>query len=465
MAFDASGTFTRLRGNNSWKGDATAGTKIKSDLHDNNDNDIANGLSETLTKTGKSLPVVDIPWGGFKITNLGNPTQPGDAANKIYVDNLPGWPKSKNIEGADLDGRLNFTAPSGVNGITWTYADLSWVARHSVANKYSNYLTMNSGVAPNTTGDPVGDVFIIDEVGRITNNGRLSSNLVYDGAKWRTIDPGTATSMTYTGGSFTLQSNDTATITNKYAEATLRTFGSITSTTGNTFLTLDKQKSATGVYITGSMAGKTRWRMDLGNATAETATDRVGSDFYLYSWNNAGAAAVAELSISRSAHTATFAGTVSVGSINPSAYGIHPGAGVMGKTGQSGGYTGHWHNSYWNGTYYYLYVNDLLIGAVAWQCDYRIKKNVTPLGSMWEKVKALNPVSFQQRAYDIFVDNDEVRWGFLAHELQERLLESAAVGRKDEPNVIQNPDPMAVIAALTKALQEAMARIEALEAA
>jgi hypothetical protein len=61
-------------------------------------------------------------------------------------------------------------------------------------------------------------------------------------------------------------------------------------------------------------------------------------------------------------------------------------------------------------------------------------------------------------------DNIE-RWGFVAHELQETLVESAASGVKDQADTIQSPNPWTVIASLTKALQEAMERIEALEAA
>ena len=55
------------------------------------------------------------------------------------------------------------------------------------------------------------------------------------------------------------------------------------------------------------------------------------------------------------------------------------------------------------------------------------------------------------------------RWGFLAHELQATLLPTAATGEKDAPNLVQSPDLMALTAALCAALQEAMARIEAVE--
>lgn len=86
MPFDASGTFTRLRGANSWVGDATANTPIRADLHDNNDNDFANGLSDCITKSGRTQPTADLPMAGHKLVNLGEPTASSDSATKAYVD-------------------------------------------------------------------------------------------------------------------------------------------------------------------------------------------------------------------------------------------------------------------------------------------------------------------------------------------------------------------------------------------
>jgi hypothetical protein len=65
----------------------------------------------------------------------------------------------------------------------------------------------------------------------------------------------------------------------------------------------------------------------------------------------------------------------------------------------------------------------------------------------------------------MFEADDIERWGFVAHELQATLVPSASTGVKDSPDTIQSPNPWTVIAALTRALQEAMSRIEALEAA
>jgi hypothetical protein len=108
---------------------------------------------------------------------------------------------------------------------------------------------------------------------------------------------------------------------------------------------------------------------------------------------------------------------------------------------------------------------------------------------MWDTVKALRPISYTQAEFTppsqvayiadkqaahkagdppvntgpMFPADNVERWGFIAHELQNTLVESAATGVKDAPDTIQSPNPFTVIAALTRALQEVMARIEALE--
>lgn len=150
------------------------------------------------------------------------------------------------------------------------------------------------------------------------------------------------------------------------------------------------------------------------------------------------------------------------------------GNGYRCKGGVNGGYQTHRFNSWWNNPYVAFFIDGIEAGYANPSCDYRIKKDVKPLASMWDKVKNLNPISYTPKEYKprnakkddepIFKNGSEVRWGFLAHELQDALVPSAAFGKKDAPDQLQGPNPMAVIAALTSALQEAMARIEALEA-
>jgi len=96
--------------------------------------------------------------------------------------------------------------------------------------------------------------------------------------------------------------------------------------------------------------------------------------------------------------------------------------------------------------------------------DYRLKANVQPLVDSIVKVKALKPCS-----YTWIKSPNLQNQGFLAHELAS-VVSQAVVGEKDAVNAdgsikSQQVDLSYVVPLLTAALQEAIARIEALEAA
>lgn len=201
--------------------------------------------------------------------------------------------------------------------------------------------------------------------------------------------------------------------------------------------------------IQGETSGSARWVMTLGNGTAESGGN-VGSDFSLFNCNNAGAAIDTPLLITRSTGVATFSQPITA-------------PGYQCRAGTSGAYVAaNYFNINWTGTQLEFFLNTFSQGV--WTSDYRIKDNVAPLPSMWERARALRPVSYTIKDYEHFRASPDERWGFIAHELQEDLIADAATGTKDAENVIQSPNPWTVIAMLTKALQEAMTRIEALEA-
>jgi hypothetical protein len=151
--------------------------------------------------------------------------------------------------------------------------------------------------------------------------------------------------------------------------------------------------------------------------------------------------------------------------------------GYVSRTGLAGVYSTFVHNFNWTGSLF-AYVDNTNVGQITLTSDYRIKKDVVALPAMWGTVKNLRPISYTQQDYTPpselaaaqasgapFIRGDNIeRWGFLAHELQESMVPSAASCLKDDPNALQSPNPWTIIAALTRALQEAMTRIEALEA-
>jgi hypothetical protein len=214
--------------------------------------------------------------------------------------------------------------------------------------------------------------------------------------------------------------------------------------------------------------GVNRWAIQAVVPAQETGSN-VGSDFTIFNYSDAGAAITSAFTIKRSTNVATFNGNIFT------AAGVASGFGC--KAGDSNALGANHFNFYWTGSLV-GYVDATALGAVTFSSDYRIKKDVIDLPGMWETVKALRPIKYTHKDFTppsgaeraaetgmpFFPADDIERWGFIAHELQETMIPSAATGVKDADNAIQSPNPLAIIAALTKALQEAMARIEALEA-
>jgi hypothetical protein len=94
--------------------------------------------------------------------------------------------------------------------------------------------------------------------------------------------------------------------------------------------------------------------------------------------------------------------------------------------------------------------------------DYRLKEDVIDMQDSIERVKALKPVNFAWKLDGTRVD------GFLAHEAQE-VVPAAVTGAKDAVDEDGQPDYQGIdqsklVPLLTKALQEALTKIESLEA-
>jgi hypothetical protein len=241
--------------------------------------------------------------------------------------------------------------------------------------------------------------------------------------------------------------------------------------------------STAGYY--GHLNGVLRWGLFLGNGVAETGAN-AGSDFQINAYSDNGQTSYVYLQMNRKTggtilygglNVNTVQGIVTAGGITAS--GVMNSDGYVGRAGQSGATNGYIINTNWTGTMLDAWVGQVRLGNLTYTSDYRVKKDVAPLDSMWAKLKALKPIRFSYKDYTppeavpdqgeveprpLVVGNDIEQWGFLAHELQETLTPSAASGAKDEANVLQSPNPWTIIAALTKTVQEMQARIETLEA-
>ena len=95
--------------------------------------------------------------------------------------------------------------------------------------------------------------------------------------------------------------------------------------------------------------------------------------------------------------------------------------------------------------------------------DYRLKENVVEVTDGISRVKLLKPSRF-----NFIVDPDKTVDGFLAHEVSD-VVPEAIFGDKDGTDDEGNPkyqqiDQSKLVPLLTAALQEAIAKIESLEA-
>lgn len=95
--------------------------------------------------------------------------------------------------------------------------------------------------------------------------------------------------------------------------------------------------------------------------------------------------------------------------------------------------------------------------------DYRLKENVAPIADGITRLQQLKPSRF-----NFITDPDNACDGFIAHEVQ-AVVPEAITGEKDAEDVDGNPiyqgiDQSKLVPLLTAALQEAIAKIEILEA-
>ena len=161
-------------------------------------------------------------------------------------------------------------------------------------------------------------------------------------------------------------------------------------------------------------------------------------------------------------------GRVGIGTNNPietlHVEGYLRGHGIRTRTGSSGSWGGNTFNIYWSGSSASLYIDTTNIGTIQVSSDYRIKQNVeTQISEALPRVMQLRPVTYQSADYgNLFKASDEVKEGFIAHELAE-VVPSAVQGEKDDPNQIQSLKLDALVSVLTKAIQEQQSIIEQLE--
>lgn len=207
-----------------WENDAASGIDIRADRMDGQDGAIATGLSTCITKDGQQTLTANIPFANFKITSLGNATQPTDSINALQVRN------SVTMWLGTSSGTNTVTASSA------TFPVLSYVAgqtfRFSLGGTCTGAVTLNidSNGAKSVlkNGQPL--------VAGDWTSGDIAE-VIYDGTNFNIASP-TRTPFIPTGS---LQPNTITTTQTSLASATTTDLGTIPSQnvliTGTTTIT------------------------------------------------------------------------------------------------------------------------------------------------------------------------------------------------------------------------------------
>jgi hypothetical protein len=447
--FDATGNYTRWY---SWQSDAASGIKIMAVRADTEDDGFAAGLSTCITKDGRTQPTADIPMNGKKLINLAPGIAGTDAINRSQLDSLKTFSTGLVISGTDANGKLTFSGAGAYEGLAWTTANLFFGVENAGPLWVWNDRADNSG----------------NEIMALTKGGVLTLG-----------NPTARPTLTLTSLKKPSTANDAGIIYfNGYnSVSALKQFAYIHSTFND--LTAGSEDASLNFALLKAGTAYNAMVID-GNGIdvvgAITATTSITASTSI----SASTTISAGTTITAGSNIA-FSGTVG-SNANP---GNYCKANYFCKNGVSiagGAYGANVFNMLWNSAAMVLFVDNTNLGTINTTSDYRIKRNVAALPSMWDKVKALRPISYTQAEFTppmsaatteaggepssepMFTADDIERWGFIAHETQDTLLMTAASGHKDMEDGVQGLNWAPIVAALTKALQEAMARIEALEA-
>jgi hypothetical protein len=141
-----------------------------------------------------------------------------------------------------------------------------------------------------------------------------------------------------------------------------------------------------------------------------------------------------------------------------------PTNGFLGKAG-TGGATSNIFNINWTGSSAQLWIDATNVGTFAFTSDYRIKRNIqTQTRPALERVMQLRPVTYQMANYGtLFKQNEEIKEGFIAHEVQ-AVIPSGVDGAKDDETKIQSLRLDAMLAVAIKAIQELKTEFDAYKA-
>jgi hypothetical protein len=327
------------------------------------------------------------------------------------------------------------------------------------------------GVTPSAWGAPLGGALQVGNASLARNSGGatlyLNSNAYYDGSNWRYINTGFSAKYT---------------VNNNSGQHFWETAPSGTAGNAITFtqaMTLDASgrlgvgRTSVGAQLDVLGAASTSAMRIVGNSGASIYVDLSGGgDNYYDATNNIfrNASGTERARIDSS-------GNFCVGSTDSGITGTNTGAWIRGQLGliqasRSGNPALNLCRTTSDGDV--ASFDRGTVARVGWisvtttsttynsTSDYRLKENVQPMTGALSKVAQLKPVTYKWKS------NGQDGQGFIAHELK-AVVPDCVTGEKDAVDSEGNPvyqgiDTSMLVATLTAALQEAVAKINSLEA-
>lgn len=482
MSRNGSGVYSLPAGN-----PVVTGTTISSTWANNTLSDMANALTGSVASDGQTAMTGNLQMGNNKITGLANGTNAQDAVTYSQLTGLaPATSGSSVLAGNGAGGFTNVTLATGLTYSSNTLtADINNLLPSQTGNS-GRVLTTNGTVTSWGTAGGNGTVTSVALSGGttgitvsgspITSSGTMTlagTLAVTSGGTGATSTTGALTnllpSQASQSGKF-LTTNGTST---SWASAGTGTVTSVALSGGTTGLTVSGSPITSSGTITlggtlavanggtgATSASAARTSLGLGtiatqNANAITVTG--GTMEGLTKVEIGSTSGTQVLSVAGNAGISYSGDTLTVENTNTGS----TGSPIICATANTSGSTRNLVFFINGATNTGRITTDGTNTTYSTSSDYRLKENVAPMTGAVEKVKALKPVSYTWKS------TGKQGQGFIAHELQ-AIVPDAVVGDKDAIDEKGNPsyqsiDTSFLVATLTAALQEALARIETLE--
>ncbi|MYH59575.1 MAG: hypothetical protein F4145_16685 [Boseongicola sp. SB0675_bin_26] len=170
MPWNGSGQFRRSNGTTNgpttWAAAKAAARKIRTDDHDNHDEDLASGLENCVTRDGQNSPTASLPMNGQKHTGVANA-----AANAEYA----AWGQTKSQITSQVGALENSLQPS--QGTLTDGASIAWDLE---VNPVAEVTLGGNRTLANPANPVVGGAYILTVVQDATGGRSLAYGTDYD---------------------------------------------------------------------------------------------------------------------------------------------------------------------------------------------------------------------------------------------------------------------------------------------